>query len=132
MRLAGTKKRRKRVVLLGVGVLVATAWFSFVTMPQWGFVTTQFTYELSQNLFFVCWPAIILLWIWKVRNDPEDRTAARLVAVLAVYFSLYFLVYHASQFTFNGSRYAAAFGNVSATIGLWLPLGCGSAAVSDE
>jgi hypothetical protein len=61
-----------------------------------------------------------------------DPTAGRLVGVLAVYFLLYFLAYGATRSTFVLARHAAAFGNLSATIGLWLPLGCGSAAVSDE
>jgi hypothetical protein len=132
VRLAGNKWRPRKVALLGAGALIATAWFSLGSVSQSGFRTSYFAYEFSQNLYYVCGLAAIVLWVWKLRNDPADPTAGRLVGVLAVYFSLYFLAYGATQYLFALARYAHALGNLYATIGLWLPLGCGSAAVSDE
>jgi hypothetical protein len=40
---------------------------------------------------------IVLLWAWKLRNDPEDRIAAQLVNVLTVYFSISLLCYCPSR-----------------------------------
>jgi hypothetical protein len=49
VRLVGTKKRRKRVVLLGAGALVATAWFSFGIVSQSSFMMTHFAYAYGSR-----------------------------------------------------------------------------------
>jgi len=91
-------------------------------------VTTLFAVELSQNIFFACCLAIVLLLAWRLRNDPEDQIAARFVNVLSVYFSVFFLIYGTRQFTPNVS----SLNSLSPMMDAWLPLGCGFALVSHE
>lgn len=129
LRLVGTKMPRRRVALLTAGALLAAALFTFsVASSSDVRVTTRFVFELSQNMFFACGFAIALLWAWKLRNDPEDRIAARFVDVLSIYFSLFFLAYGARQL----APYASGPHALLAMIGAWLPLGCGFALVSQD
>jgi hypothetical protein len=129
MRLVGTRMPRRRVVLLSAGALFAAAFFSFSVASSSGpRVTTRFVFGLSQNIFFACGLAIVLLWAWKLRNDPDDRIAARFVSVLSVYFSLFFLAYGAQQLASDASGPHSLFPMISA----WLPLGCAFALVSQE
>jgi hypothetical protein len=67
-----------------------------------------------------------ILWIRKLRNDPQDRTAARFVNVLTVYFSLFLLGYCVRQLTPQGFSIMNSLGPMT---GAWLPLGCGFALV---
>lgn len=128
VRLVGTKMPRRRVVLLSsVALLVASAWSSLsVTSSSASRWMTRFAIELSQNLLFECGLAIVLLWAWKLRNDAEDRIAARFVSVLSVYFSLFFLAYGTGQLAPHVSGLQSLF----PMMGAWLPLGCGFALVS--
>jgi hypothetical protein len=129
MRLVGTRMPRGRVALLSAGTLFAAAFFSFSAESSSGLrVTTRFVYGLSQNIFFACGFAIVLLWAWKLRNDPDDRIAARFVGVLSVYFSLFFLSYGASHLAPHASGPDSLF----PMIGAWLPLGCAFALVSQD
>lgn len=129
MRLTGTRMPRRRVVLLSAGALFAAAFFSFSVASSSGpRVTTRFVLGLSQNIFFACGFAIVLLWAWKLRNDPDDRIAARFVSVLSVYFSLFFLAYGARQLAPDASGPHSLF----PMIGAWLPLGCAFALVSQD
>jgi hypothetical protein len=65
---------------------------------------------------------------WKLRNDPDDRIAARFVSVLGVYFSLFVLAYGARQLAPDASGPNSLF----PMIGAWLPLGCAFALVSQD
>jgi len=129
VRLVGTRVPRRRVVLLSAGALLAAAWFSFLLTPLSGSrATTRFAFELSQNILFASGLSIVLLWTWNLRNDPENRIAARFVSVLSVYFSLFFLAYGARQLAPQASGLHSLFPMMAA----WLPLGCGFALVPQE
>ena len=118
---------RGRVVALSAGALLAAVWLSFwVTRSSGARMATRFTFDLSQNMFFACGLAITLLWVWKLRNEAEDRVAGRFVGVLWVYFSLFFLAYGARQFAQEATGVYTLFPMIAA----WLPLGCGFALVS--
>jgi hypothetical protein len=128
--LVGTKISRTRVMMWSVGALFATTWFSFtVVSPSAHLVITRFVVELSQDILFACCLGIVLLWVWRLRNDPEDWTAARLVSVLSVYFSLFILNYGARQLVPHVSGLT---NSLSPMIAAWLPLGCGFVLVSHE
>jgi hypothetical protein len=130
VRLVGTKMVRRKAVVWSAGALLATSWFSFLIVSSQGaHVTTRFVVELSQNIFFVCCLAIVLLWVWNLRNYPEDRIAAKFVNVLSVYFSLFMLMYGARQLAPQVSSFI---NNLAPIMGAWLPLGCGFALVSPE
>ncbi len=130
VRLVGTKVARRKATLWSAGALLATSWFSFLVVSSQGaHVTTRFVVELSQNIFFVCCLAIVLLWVRKLRNYPEDRIAAGLFSVLSVYFSLYILMYGARQLA---PQVSSLIINLGPLMGAWLPLGCGFVLVSPE
>jgi hypothetical protein len=126
-RLDGTKVLRRKNLLLSVGALLATAWFSFQIASLSTFKATHFVFEFSQNIYVVCCLAIAVLWIWKLLNDPQDRTAARFVNVLSVYFALFLLRYGVRQLTPHDVSYMNSLWPMT---GAWLPLGCGFALVS--
>jgi len=84
---------------------------------------TYFAFELSQNILSACCLAVVLLWIWKLGNDPEDRIAARFVNVLSVYFSVFFLTHGARQLAPDLS----GLDSLWPMIGASLPFGCGFA-----
>lgn len=130
VRLVGDRMPPKRVVLWSASALLATALFSSLGVSHWDYrVAARFVFELSRNMFFACCLGIALLWVWKLRNDPEDQMAARLVNVLSVYFSLFVLIYAARELA---SSSASGLRNVYPMLGAWLPLGCGFALVSHE
>ena len=128
-RLVGDKMPPRRVALWSAGALLAIALFSLSDASSWGDrVRAHFVIELSKNICFACSLGIALLWVWKLRNDPEDRFAARFVNVLVVYFSLFVLIYGAHRLV----PHASSLGNLSPILGAWLPLGCGFALVSHQ
>ncbi len=129
VRLVGTKMPRERVMLWSTAALLATALFSFsVASSSVSGLTTHLAVELSQTIYFACCLVIVLLWAWRLRNDPQDRIAARFVSVLSVYFSLFLLIHGARQL----APHASSFNSLYPMIGAWLPLGCGFALVSYE
>jgi hypothetical protein len=128
VRLVGTEMRW-RFALLSAGALVAAAWVSYsVVSLSPARMGMHFLFELSENIFWVCTLAIVLLWTWKLRNNPEDRTAARLINVLSVYFLLVLLAYGARQL----APHTDGLRNLLPMSGAWLSLGCGFALVSRE
>jgi len=129
VRLVGDRMTLRSVVLWSASALLATALFGFSAISPWGYrVATRFVLELSRNIFFACCLGIALLWIWKLRNDPEDRIAARFVNVLAIYFLLFVFIYAARELAPS----ASGLGHVYPMMGAWLPLGYGFALVSHE
>lgn len=133
VRLVGTKMPRGRVVLLSAAGLLAAVWASLAA--AWsgpGRPVIHFVVELSRDIFFVCCLAILLLWIWKLRNDPQDWVAARLVGVLSVYFLVLFLIFGAANMTAHVPNFNNIFVNISSMVGAWLPIGCGFVLVSSE
>src|SRR5215467_11989007 len=119
-RLDGTKMLRRRNLLLSVSTIFATAWFSFEITSAARLRATHFVFEFSQNIYIVSCLAIAILWIRKLRNDPQDRTAARFVNVLTVYFSLFLLGYGVSQLAPQDFSIMNSLGPMT---GAWLPLG---------
>lgn len=129
LRVVGDRLPRWRVALWSAGALVAMALFSLSDASSWGYrVAARFFPELSQHILFACSLGIVLLWLWKLRNDPEDRFAARFVNVLGVYFSLFVLINGAYRLV----PHASGLGNLYPMLDAWLPLGCGFALVSHQ
>ena len=128
VRLMGSEMRW-RFALLSAAALAVAAWVSYSVVSLSAFrMGAHFLFELSENIFLACTLAIVLLWTWKLRNDPEDRTAARLINVLSVYFLLVLLAYGARQL----APHTDGLRNLQPMSGAWLPLGCGFALVSRE
>ena len=125
-RLDGSKVLRTKNLLLSVGTILATAWFSFEVTSVARFRATHFVFEFSQNIYVVSCLAIVILWIRRLRNDPQDRTAARFVNVLTVYFSLFLLDCGVRQLAPQDLSIMNSLGPMT---GAWLPLGCGFAFV---
>jgi hypothetical protein len=116
-------------VLWGLEAFLTTAWLSFSVLSAANTrMLTRFVLELSQDLFFVCCFAIVLLWGWKLRNDPEDQLADRILDVLTVYCSVFIFAYGAYQL----APYRSFTNNVAPMMTVWLPLGYGFALVSRE
>lgn len=128
VRLVGTRMPWMKVVSLSGATLLLTAWFSHSVGFGSHRLITHFAFEFSQNTYFLCCLAVVLLWVWKVRNDPEDWLAARFVNVLTVYFSLFVLGYGVHQL----APHLASDNNLYPMAGAWLPVGCGFALVSYE
>jgi len=109
------------------GAVVASVLLSVSVPAFWDSHTAiGFLSEFSQSMFYVCCSAIVLLWVWKLPNDFEDRIAAQFVNVLGVYFSLSLLIHGVDQLT----PHVADLNSLHFMIGAWLPLGCGFAIVS--
>lgn len=89
-------------------------------------MTPHFAFEFSQNTYLLCCLAVVVLWVWKLRNDPEDWLAARFVNILGIYFSMFVLIQGASQLAPD----LASVDNLYPMAGAWLPIGCGFALVS--
>ena len=127
VRLVGTKMCRQKVVLWSTGALLVAAWFSFlVASSSVSSLTAHFAAELSPNILFACCLAIVLLWAWRLRNDPQDWIAARFVNVLGVYLALFLLTYGLRQL----ARRTSGLDSLYSMMGAWLPLGSGFALVS--
>src|SRR5215467_14405353 len=95
-----------------------------------GMKSLSTVFHLTQCFFSLCGLATILLWVWRVRNDPADQVAARLVTVLFVYFCLFFVTYGAREL--RPSESTSSIDLLSAMTGAWLPVGCGFAVLSPE
>jgi len=129
VRLGGCKMPGKNIALWSAGALMATASLSFcAALPSGSRTAAVLLFELSQNVLFACCLAIGLLWAWRMRNDPEDRLAARFISVLTVYFLLFLLAYGTRRLVPQNS----GLNSLYPMIGAWLPLGCAFALVSPE
>lgn len=128
--IVGNKMPRKIVVLSSAAALLVAAWSSFAAHSSDGLrFTINIATELSQNIFFVCSLGIALLWVWKLRNKPDDWIAGQFVNVLSIYFLVVFLLWcEVNQRTSNFS----ASKNVWLMVNAWLPLGCGFTLASYE
>ncbi|MGB2627951.1 MAG: hypothetical protein WAK20_14280 [Candidatus Acidiferrum sp.] len=125
--LAGDRIHRRTMTLWSSGAFVIALLSSLPVLGSMGSgVAIRFLIELSQQLFYVCCIAGVLLWVWKLGHDPAERIAARLADVLAVYSSLFLIIYGASQLV---SR-TASLDCLSQMSFAWLPLGCGFVIVS--
>ena len=129
LRVVVARVPRRGIVFWSAGAFLATVWFSFAIASFSGHRITYFLLEFTQNIYFVCCLAIVLLGIWKLRNDSEDRIAARLVNVLAVYFFLFLVVHGVRQLV---PYETSGLNNVYPMIGAWLPIGCGFAVVTRQ
>ncbi len=119
----------RTMVLLSLGGFIAAVWFSLFVHLFWGlWEATFFVRELSQNIFWVCCLAIVALWVWKLRSNPCNLIANRLVNVLSVYFLLFLLDDGARQIA---PRVACSF-DLSWMIYPWLPIGSGFALVARD
>jgi hypothetical protein len=128
-RLVGDKLPRWKVVLLGLGGIIVTAGLSFAVVSSMGPSSAAFfAFEWSQNISLACSLTIVFLWAWKLRNNPNDEIANRLVNVLSVYFLLLWLGYGASQLASHGAGAV----NLSSLAPAWLPVGIGFALVGRE
>jgi glucan phosphoethanolaminetransferase (alkaline phosphatase superfamily) len=130
-RVIGARMPCRKLVFWSVGAFLATTWFSFAIASPAGYrmAASYLLFEFTKNIYVACCLAVVLLGVWKLRNDSEDRVAARLVNVLAVYFSLFVLVYSADQIAPHAS---SSLSNLYPMMGAWLPLGCGFALVSQQ
>jgi len=121
-RVVGPRMPCLRVLFWGAGAFLATAGFTVAIASRLGHRMGAYVFfEFTQNIYFVCCLVVFLLAVWKLRNDSEDRIAARLVNILFVYFSLFVLLYGAHQLVPHGSDLT----NLHSMMGAWLPLGCG-------
>ncbi len=126
VRLLGTRMPLRKVLSLGLGTLLAVALLSLVADPFGPILGPPAVSALPVGIFFACWVTVVLLWAWKVRNDPENRIAGRLVAVLGVYLSLVLLSYGLFQI----APLVSSSNDLPAMAAAWLPLGCGFALLS--
>ena len=127
-RISKIRMLRWKIVMWAGSILLTMACFGVESLTNNG--VRRFLVNSSQSVFFMCGFAVVLLWVWKLLKNPVDGIAARFVNVLGVYFLLFFLVYGAREI----SSFAAVAGleNLYWMIGVWLPLGCGFAVVSQE
>ena len=128
-RVVGARVPCRKVVVWSASAFLATGWFSFPIASLSSYrAAAHFLFEFTQNIYFACCLAVVLLGIWKLRNDSEDRIAARLVNVLAMYFLSFVVIYGARQWFPDTSGLS----NVYPMMGAWLPLGCGFALVTQQ
>jgi hypothetical protein len=104
-------------VTFGFAVLLS---FRSLEFQHWENVTV-FCWTLSQNLFYLCCFAIVLLWAWRLGHVPENRIAVQFLNVLMVYFLVTLFLYMPSSTTvaFHSVN------NLCVMLTAWLPLGCG-------
>src|SRR5690242_2516899 len=123
--LTARKVLHTKNLLLSAGTLLAIAWFSLEVTSVARF-RAHFVFEFSQNIYVASCLGIAILWTRKWLNDPQDRTAARFVNVLTVYFSLFLLCHGVRQLAPHDPSIMKSLGPMT---GAWLPLGCGFALV---
>jgi hypothetical protein len=124
--LVGTRIHRRKLLQWSSSAVIVAALLSVSALASWdSHAATEFLFRFSLNMFYISCLAIVLLWTWKLRNDPEDRIAAQLVNVLGIYFSISFLIYEARI-----TLHVDDFSSLQLMVGAWLPLGCGFAIVS--
>ena len=129
LRVSRIRMLRWKIVMWAGSILLTMACFGVESLANNGERTIWFLAKSSQSVFFMCGFAVVLLWVWKLFKNPVDGIAARFVNVLGVYFLLFFLVYGAREIS---SLSPAGLDNLSRMIGVWLPLGCCFALVSEE
>ena len=86
---------------------------------------TSFCWTLSQNLFFVCCFAIVVLWLWRLRSAPENHIAVQFLNVLLVYFLVTLFLYMPKSTVPHHT-----INNLFFMLTAWVPLGCGFALAS--
>jgi hypothetical protein len=124
--LVGTRIHRRKLLQWSSSAVIVAALLSVSVLASWGLACgNRVLFGFSQNMFYISCLAIVLLWTWNLRNDPEDRIAAQLVNVLGVYFSISLLIYGARI-----TLHVVDFTILQLMVGAWLPLGCGFAIVS--
>ncbi len=129
LRLLGTRVYRKNIVRGCAAALLVAAVISFSNASSSSDkLLARFVIELSQNLYLASGLAIAALWVWKCFNEPEDRIAARCVSVLIVSSSTVMLIYELLQRAPQISHNSV----VASMMAVWVPLGCGFAAVSQD
>ncbi len=130
-RVIGARMPCRKLAFWSAGAFLATTWFSFAIASPSGYrmATSYFFFAFTKNIYVTCCLAVVLLGVWKLRNDSADRVAARLLNVLAVYFMLFVLLYSAHQVVPHAS---SSLSNLYPMMGAWLPLGCGFALVTQQ
>ena len=120
----------KTILSHGALAFLATACFSYsVVRLAPARALTHFAFEFSQNIYFTSSLVLLLLWLWRLRNDPDDFTAADLVNVMSIYFGLYLGMHFLTEFSLS---HQFSFNMLGPMLGAWLPLGCGFAVASSE
>lgn len=119
------KSWRRRVVLWNAGALLATTCFSFLDP----FSTQLFVVEFLRNILFGIGLVLLVVWAWRNRSSTEDPIAARVVGVMGVYFSLFFLLYGARELAASAYQSSMLF-KMSTLLSAWLSVGCGFALAS--
>jgi hypothetical protein len=131
VRLATNEIAGSRVQFVVATALLASCCYAFLrllTQPPTGSESFAFLNEFSEVVYFLCFLATFVLWIWQIHKNPRDQIAVQIVRVLLVNTSLYFLLYLVLQFVPPApdlSRLPMIMGAA------WVPLGCGFAAVSE-
>ena len=123
----GRKVWWRRVVLWNAGALLATTCFSFLDP----FSAQLFVVEFLRNILFGIGLVLLVAWAWKNRSSAENPIAARLVGVMGVYFSLFFVLYGAKELAASAYQSSMLF-KMSTLISAWLPVGCGFALASHQ
>jgi hypothetical protein len=128
--LVGTRIPCNRVLLLSALALLAAAWASFATV--WTSDVRSATYfasELSENICVVSVLGVAPLWVWSLRNKPDDWISAQLLNVLSIYFLVFSLLWHEG---FQKTPDFHVIDTLYPMVTAWLPLGCGFVLASDE
>jgi hypothetical protein len=129
-RLAAGRVSREKMLIGGAGILLLVILFSFFGVPHANLrPVTLSAIVISQNTFFIAGFATLVLWVWNLFNNAEDRIATQFLNVLAVYFALIFLVYWLEQ---ARPFYRGHNDDLFSMAGAWLPLGCSFALVRDQ
>ena len=121
----GRKVWWRRVILWNAGALLATTCFSFLDP----FSAQPFVAEFLRNILFGIGLVLLVAWAWKNRSSAESPIAARLVGVMGVYFSLFFVLYGAKGLAASAYQSSMLL-KMSTLISAWLPVGCGFALAS--
>jgi hypothetical protein len=121
---------REMVLIGGASILLLVTFFSLAcSAGAPSRLITHFVFEFSQSGFLTAGLATLVLWTWNLFNETEDRIAAQLVNVLAVYFVLFSVVYGLEQ----ARPFHREFDDdLFSMLAAWLPLGSSFALVRDQ
>jgi hypothetical protein len=130
VRLITGRVGREIVLIGGASILLLVTFFSLsIAAASNSRLITHVASEISQNGFLTAGLATLVLWTWNLFNEAEDRIAAQLVNVLAVYFALLSVVWELEQARLFYRGINDALFSMSAA---WLPLGSSFALVRDQ